>query len=86
MWYLPLGERLKRLYQSKRTAGPMRWHVEHTTEGEIIHSSNVEAWKHFQTVHPSFTCERRNVYIGLCTNGFNPLGSMGGSTHCGLLS
>jgi len=29
MWYLPLTERWKRLYQSERTAQPMRWHAEH---------------------------------------------------------
>jgi len=74
MWYLPLSERLKRLYQSKRTAGPMRWHAEHTTEGKITHPSDAEAWKHFQTVHPSFASKQRNVYLGLCTDGFNPFG------------
>ncbi|XP_013624193.1 PREDICTED: uncharacterized protein LOC106330231 [Brassica oleracea var. oleracea] len=32
MWYLPLTERLKRLYQSERTTGTMRWHAEHSTD------------------------------------------------------
>ncbi|KAL1213937.1 hypothetical protein V5N11_002512 [Cardamine amara subsp. amara] len=35
MWYLPFVDRLKRLYQSERTARPMRWHREHTNQGEI---------------------------------------------------
>ncbi|XP_024014993.1 uncharacterized protein LOC112088874 [Eutrema salsugineum] len=77
MWYLPLTDRLKRLYQSKRTARSMRWHHEHSKEGEISHPSDAEAWQHFQTVYPSFASESRNVYLGLCTDGFNPFGKHG---------
>ena len=43
MWYLPITDRLKRLYQSERTAGPMIWHAEHSTEGNILHPSYAEA-------------------------------------------
>ncbi|CAA7049001.1 unnamed protein product [Microthlaspi erraticum] len=77
MWYLPLAERLKRLYQSLRTAGSMRWHAEHSTEGEIVHPSDAKAWKQFQEVYPHFAFESRNVYLGLCTDGFNPFGKHG---------
>ncbi|XP_024011293.1 uncharacterized protein LOC112086555 [Eutrema salsugineum] len=77
MWYLPLSDRLKRLYLSKRTAGPMRWHQEHSNEGEIAHPSDAEAWKHFQTVYPLFASESRNVDVGLCTDSFNPFGKHG---------
>ena len=77
MWYLPLIDRLKRLYQSERTAGAMRWHAEHTMDGEIAHPSDAKAWKHFQSVYPSFAYELRNVYLGLCTDGFNPFGKHG---------
>jgi len=55
----------------------MRWHVEPTIEGKITHPSDGEAWKHFQTVHPSFASERKNVYLGLCIDGFNPFGKHG---------
>jgi len=77
MWYLPLGDRLKRLYQSDRTAGPMRWHVEHSRGEEITHPSEAEAWRHFQSVYPDFAFEPRNVYLGLSTDGFNPFGKHG---------
>ena len=30
MWYLPITDRIKRLYQSERITGAMRWHAEHT--------------------------------------------------------
>ncbi|XP_010473884.1 PREDICTED: uncharacterized protein LOC104753311 [Camelina sativa] len=77
MWYLPLADRLKRLYQAERTAAAMRWHHEHSIDGEIAHPSDAEAWKHFQRIFPSFAEESRNVYLGLCTDGFNPFGKHG---------
>uniref|UniRef100_A0A1J3HIY2 Transposase-associated domain-containing protein n=1 Tax=Noccaea caerulescens TaxID=107243 RepID=A0A1J3HIY2_NOCCA len=78
MWYLPIKDRLRRLYQSERTAGLMRWHADHSqTEGEIRHPSDAKAWKHFQAVHPDFASEKRNVYLGLCTDGFSPFGMSG---------
>ena len=71
MYYFPLSPRLLRLYASKATANDMRWHAEHdVVEGKIRHCSNSIAWKHFNTVHPDFTVENRNVRLGLCTDGF----------------
>ncbi|WZZ75342.1 hypothetical protein YC2023_086712 [Brassica napus] len=77
MWYLPLTKRLQRLYQSERTTQPMRWHAEHSTNGEIRHPSDAKAWKHFQSKYPDFAYERRNIYLGLCTDGFSPFGKSG---------
>ena len=78
MWYLPITDRLKRLYQSEQTAGKMRWHAEHTqTDGEMTHPLDARAWKHFNKVHPDFTSNSRNVYLGLCTDGFSPFGMSG---------
>ena len=75
MWYLPIADRLKRMYQSKKTAAAMRWHAEHQSkEGEMCHPSDAAEWKHFQEMHPRFAEEPRNVYLGLCTDGFNPFG------------
>jgi len=78
MWYLPITDRLKRLYQSERTTAKMRWHAQHTTiDGEITRPSDAKAWKHFQTVYPDFANECRNVYLGLCADGFSPFGLSG---------
>jgi len=77
MWYLPLAERLKRLFQLERTTGSMRWPAEHTSDSVIARPSNAEAWKHFQSVYPSFVYELMNVYLGLSTDGFNPFGKHG---------
>lgn len=78
MFYLPVADRLKRLYRSGNTAKDMRWHAEHfASDGEMCHPSDGEAWKHFNKVFPDFASNPRNVYLGLCTDGFNPFGMSG---------
>ncbi|XP_019097460.1 PREDICTED: uncharacterized protein LOC109131223 [Camelina sativa] len=81
MFYLPIANRLKRLYQSEQTASHMRWHAEHVTpEGEMQHPSDGAAWKHFNQIYPNFALEPRNVYLGLSTDGFKP-GGMHSKNH-----
>ena len=78
MWYMPITDRLQRLYQSEQTAQHMRWHADHqSAEGEIKHPSDAKAWKHFQSLYPGFAAEKRNVYLALCTDGFKPFGMSG---------
>nr|XP_043633267.1 uncharacterized protein LOC122604438 [Erigeron canadensis] len=73
MTYMPIGERLKRLYMSEKTAKDMIWHSVHKTkEGSMSHPSDGEAWKHFDETHPSLVEDKRNVWLGLCTDGFSP--------------
>ena len=74
MWYLPITDRLKRFYQSKIIAVPKTTHVENEFTGRISHPSDAEALKHFRNVYNDFEAEAWNVYIGLCTYGFNPFG------------
>jgi len=47
-----------------------------------VHPSDGEAWKHFNSVHPHFSAESRNVSLGLCTDGFNPFGSFVAPYSC----
>ena len=78
MFYLPITQRLQRLYASDATAAHMRWHEEHTQEeGVMRHPSDAEAWKHFNRRHLDFAAESRNEWLGLCTDGFNPFGASG---------
>jgi len=51
-------------------------------DGVMVHPSNDEAWKHFNSVHPHFSAESRNVHLGLCTDGFNPFGSFAAPYSC----
>ena len=71
--YFPITPRLQRLFMSPRTAEHMIWHQSYTVvNGVMVHPSDGEAWKHFNSVHPHFSAKSRNVRLGLCTHGFNP--------------
>ena len=74
--YFPITPRLQRLLMSSRTTEHMTWHQSYdVVDGVMVHPSDSEAWKHFNSVHPHFSVESRNVRLELCTNGFNPFGS-----------
>ena len=78
MFYMPLANRLQRLYESQKTAPHISWHADHaTTPGEMQHPSDGKAWKDFNKVFPNFASEPRNVYLCLCTDGFAPYGQSG---------
>ena len=78
MFYMPLKDRLQRLYESQRTAPHMRWHAQHVTnDGEMQHPSDGSVWKDFNRIFPDFAAEPRNVYLCLCTDGFSPYGQSG---------
>jgi len=47
-----------------------------------VHLSDGEAWKDFNSVHPHFSAESRNVRLGLCTDRFNPFGSFAAPYSC----
>jgi len=48
----------------------------------MVHPCDGEAWKHFNSVHPHFLVESRNVCLGLCTDGFNPFRSFAAPYSC----
>jgi len=73
--YFPITPRLQRLFMSPRTAEHMTWHQAHdVVYGVIVHPSDGEAWKLFNSVHPHFSAESRNVRLGLCIDEFNSFG------------
>jgi hypothetical protein len=47
-----------------------------------VHLSDGEVWKHFNSVHPHFSAESRNMHLGLCTDGFNSFGSFVAPYSC----
>ena len=61
---------------SPRTVEHITWHQAHdAVDGVMLHPSDSEAWKLFNSVHPHFYAESRNVRLGLCIDKFNPFGS-----------
>lgn len=79
--YFPIKERLQRLYINPEMAKNMRWHDEgRTKDGLLRHPADSPAWKHLDTVHPTFGNKSRNIRLALATDGFNPFRSLN-STH-----
>ena len=73
--YFPITPTLQRLFMSPMTAEHMTWHQVHdAVDGVMVHPSDGEAWKHFNSVHSHFSSKSRNVCLELCTDGFNPFG------------
>jgi hypothetical protein len=82
--YMPLTPRMKRLFISKKTAGPMRWHKEGVRENDqvMVHPSDSEAWKALDDFDPDFARDARNVRIGLATDEFTLYNMSASSYSC----
>ncbi|KAL0427602.1 UNVERIFIED_CONTAM: hypothetical protein Slati_2935000 [Sesamum latifolium] len=62
--YLALTPPLQRLYASEATAEQMTWHANHQKdEGSMCHSSDAEAWRHFDMTYPDFVAEPHNARL-----------------------
>lgn len=71
--YFPLRPRLKKLFMSSKTANLMKWHQEgRSKDGKLGHPADSVAWKTFDSLHPNFASDPRNVRLGLASDGFNP--------------
>ena len=72
MFYFPIIPRLQRLFTWIQTASQMSWCYENRrSSGMLRHPFDGEAWKHFDRVHADFVDDPWNVWLGLCTDGFN---------------
>jgi hypothetical protein len=81
--YFPITPQLQRLFMSQKTVEHMSWHQSHhAVDGVMVHPSDGKAWKHFNSVHPHFLVESRNVHLGLCTDRFNPFVSFAAPYSC----
>ena len=50
--YFPITPRPQRLFMAPRTVKHMTWHQSHdAVDGVMVHPSNDEAWKHFNSVY-----------------------------------
>jgi hypothetical protein len=81
--YFSFTHRLQRLFMSPKTIEHIIWHHSfNAVDGVIVHPSDGEAWKHFNSMHPHFSVELRNMHLGLRTDEFNPFGSFVASYSC----
>ncbi|XP_075101708.1 uncharacterized protein LOC142177141 [Nicotiana tabacum] len=68
--YFPLKPRLQRIFMCSETAVAMRWHAnERPNDGNLRHPTDGEAWKAFDSLHPDFSRDARNVRLGLSSDG-----------------
>ena len=77
VWHFPLKPRLQRLFMCSDTAKYMTWHDEgRPKDGNLRHPADAKSWKEFDSLHPQFAKETRNVRLGLSSDGFNPFRTM----------
>ncbi|XP_021848834.2 uncharacterized protein [Spinacia oleracea] len=71
--YFPLKPRLQRLFMCSKTASLMTWHHgKKKKDGTMRHPVDGTAWESFDTEHPNFASDPRNVRLGLASDGFQP--------------
>jgi hypothetical protein len=62
--YFSITSRLQRLFMSPMTAEHTTWHQSHdTVDGVMVHPSDDEAWKYFNSMHPHFSAESKNMRL-----------------------
>ncbi|XP_021985970.1 uncharacterized protein LOC110882197 [Helianthus annuus] len=77
VWHFPLKPRLQRLFMCSEIAKHMTWHDEgRPKDGNLRHPADGQSWKDFDSLHPHFAKETRNVRLGLSSDGLNPFGTM----------
>jgi hypothetical protein len=72
--HFPLVPRLQRMFVNKEAAQEAQWHKlkRDSSEKEMSHPADGEAWQDFDRVYPDFAEDARNLRLGLATDGFNP--------------
>uniref|UniRef100_A0A8R7Q847 DUF4218 domain-containing protein n=1 Tax=Triticum urartu TaxID=4572 RepID=A0A8R7Q847_TRIUA len=69
--YLPLKDRLQRLYAHEETTKHMQSHSR-SNSGKMVHPIDGEAWQGFDKDFPEFAEDRRNVRLVIAGDGFTP--------------
>jgi hypothetical protein len=69
---------------TEESAKQMSWHKNRKRykPDNMVHTSNGEAWKHFDVIHREKVEEARNVRVVLATDGFNPYGMSAAPFTC----
>ena len=76
MWYLPVVDRIRRLFANPKDAEVMTWHSRPRDSKKLSHPADGTQWKKFDSNHPEFSEETRNIRFALSTDGMNPHGQL----------
>lgn len=80
VWYLPIIDRLKRIFANPKEAKLVRWHAtERRNDGLLRHPADSIQWRNIDRMRKDFAADPRNMRICLCTDGMNPFGDMSSS-------
>ena len=77
-WYLPIVDRLRRLFANPDTLKLMRWHHDQRTQdGMMRHPADSPQWRNVNRLRPFEGADRfgddpSNVRFALSTDGMNP--------------
>jgi len=75
-WYLPIIPRFKRLFGNGHDAKNLSWHADgRKSDGLLRHTTGSLQWKTINHLYPDFGAEKRNLRLGLASNGMNPFGN-----------
>jgi hypothetical protein len=82
--HLPFIPRIQCLYMTEESAKQMTWHKngKRYNPDKMVHTSDGEAWKHFDVIHREKAEEARNIRVALATDGFNPYGMSAAPYTC----
>jgi hypothetical protein len=74
MWYLPVIDRLRRIFLNPKDAALVtRWDDERKVDDDVIaHPANGSQWKDNDNNNKLFSSDLRNIRFALSTDGMNP--------------
>ncbi|CAA7045955.1 unnamed protein product [Microthlaspi erraticum] len=71
--YFPIKDRFRRMFRSKRMAEDLCWHFSNASgDGTMRHPCDSLTWAQINNKWPQFASEKRNLRLGLSTDGMNP--------------
>ena len=77
VWYLPIIDRVKRVFANRKEAQLVRWHDnERKKDGMLRHLADSMQWRNIDRIYPECMEDPRSIRFGLSTNGMNPFGDM----------
>ncbi|XP_074297146.1 uncharacterized protein LOC141627831 [Silene latifolia] len=75
--------KFKRFFANKKDVEYMLWHQkERNKDGKLRHVADSPQWRTIDRTFPDFGSEPRNLRLGLCTNGINPIGTLSTQHSC----
>ena len=74
MWYLPVTDRLRRIFLNPKEAALMIWWDDErkVDDDKIAHLADCSQWQRIHEKHKEFSDDPRKVWFGLSTDGMNP--------------